>query len=535
MHTLVSSKTQSWLSWFLRGLLILGFLVLVGRLIELQIIKGQYYRTLSEGNRIRRVPIVAPRGNIIARGGEILVGNKEVKKKVTFDPEKGYEKTIADENTNTDEVVGEWERDYEYGWKFAHVSGYLSEVNDEELGKVNPLCPDKGPRKLGSLVGRAGLEAEYECQLAGSDGEELVEVDTTGKMVRILGKKAPIKGADLYTSIDAKLQEKMAEEMNGKKGAAIATDAKGRVLALFSYPSFDPNILIQKNQTETVETLLADPNLPFFNRAISGIYHPGSTFKPIVAIAALEEGKIDENYKFNDPGVITIGTFSYANWYFSQYGSKEGEIGIKRAISRSTDTFFYKLGEFVGVDNLDKWAVIFGLGQKTEIDLPGETVGLVPTPEWKERVKGERWFLGNTYHISIGQGDLALTPVEVNRAILGVATGQLCDLSIGRDSECKDLVVRKENLKIVREGMVGACSLGGTGFTFFDFEPRVACKTGTAETNIDGKTHAWFSVFAPVDFPQVVMTVLVEGGGEGSKVAGPVARKLFDFIYDKNL
>ena len=529
----MSSKVQSWLSWFLRGLMILGFLVLFGRLLELQIIKGGYYRALSEGNRVRRVPITAPRGNIIARGGEVLVGNKEVAKRVIFDPEKGYEKVSETEGAPLEEIISEWEREYKYGYEFAHVSGYLGEVSEEELGKVNAECPQKGPRKLGALVGRAGLEEVYECILAGVDGEELVEVDTSGRRIRTLGRKEPIAGEDLKTSINAPLQLKTAEAMNGKKGAVVATDAKGRVLVLFSYPSFDPNIMTQKKEADKVEEALKDVDLPFFNRAIGGMYHPGSVFKPIVAVAALEEGKVDKDFVFEDPGVISIGTFSYSNWYFTQYGRTEGNIDITRALARSTDTFFYKLGEFVGIETLASWANNFGLGGVSGIDLPGEISGLVPTPEWKARVKGERWFLGNTYHVAIGQGDLALTLIGVNRAISAIATGKICNPKIAAQGECRDLEIKKENLDLVREGMAEACSSGGTGFTFFDFEPRVSCKTGTAETNVDAKTHAWFSVFSPQEFPDIIMTVLVEGAGEGSRVAGPVAREIFDFWYGK--
>ena len=533
MELLVSSKTQSWLSWFLRGILILGFLIIIGRLIELQVIKGGYYRSLSEGNRVRRVPITAPRGKIISRDGEILVGNKEVKKKVIFDPEKGYQKESDISDAKEEEIISEWERDYRYGWKFAHLSGYLGEVTPEELGKINAECPEKGPRKLGTFVGRSGLELIYECSLAGIDGEELVEVDTMGNRIRTLGRRNPIPGEDLKTSIDAKLQEKISEEMNGKKGAVIATDAKGNVLALFSYPSFNPADLTDKSRQSEVENLLKDQDLPFFNRAIGGLYHPGSVFKPIVAVAALEEGKVDEEFVFDDPGIISIGTFSYSNWYFTQYGRTEGKIGITRALARSTDTFFYKLGEFVGIEGIAKWAGIFGLNELSNIDLPGEIAGLVPDPEWKERVKGERWFLGNTYHVAIGQGDLALSVVGVNRAISAIATGNLCEPKIAGRGECKELEIEKNDLNIVKSGMSEACSSGGTGYTFFDFEPRVSCKTGTAETNIDGKTHAWFSVFAPQEFPDIIMTVLVEGGGEGSKIAGPIVRNIFNFWYKK--
>ena len=489
-------NTQSWLPWFMKGLLVFGFLLLTGRLVELQLIKGGYYRGLAEGNRIRRVVIPAPRGLILARGGEILVGEE-----------------------------------------FAHVSGYLGEASPEEVGKIDPQCSEKGPRLLGSLVGRGGLEEQYNCLLSGIDGEELIEVDTNGEKVRILGKNDPVPGRNIKTNIDYKLQKKAAEIMGGNKGAIIVSDPTGEILVLFSSPSFDP---------KAVSKILNDKDLPLFNRAIGGIFHPGSVFKPLVAIAALEEGKIDKNYVFADPGIITVktlyGSFSYSNWYFSQYGKTEGKIGLTRAIARSTDTFFYKLGELVGIEKLDEWMVNFGLNKLTGIDIPGEVKSLIPSPEWKLKERGEKWFLGNTYHLAIGQGDLALTPLALNRIFSAIASGgKLCTPRIVNKggwvrSDCKDLKIKRENLNLVKQGMVEACGSGGTGYTFFDWNSgpsaslgTIACKTGTAETNEDGKTHAWFSLFAPADFPEIVLTVLVEGGGEGSKVAGPLAREIMDY------
>lgn len=510
MESLAGSKKESWLPWFLKGILILGFLFLLGRLVELQIIKGQHYRNLAEENRIKRIVIKAPRGRILARGGEVLVGNTEINESSNF--------------------TGRY---YPLGEKFAHLGGYLGEVSDKEIGKINPKCPEKGPMKIGDFIGRSGLEQEYECLLAGINGEELVEVDTAGKTVRVLGKKEPIPGHDLKTSINFGLQEKVATLFSGKKGAVIVTDPKGEILALYSAPSFDPNLFLNKDKTGQVAKLLTDESLPLFNRTIGGLFHPGSVFKPVVAIAALSEGAINENYIFNDPGVITIDKYSYSNWYFSQYGRTEGEIGLVRAIARSTDTFFYKIGELTGIDALTKWADAFGFNQESGIDLPGEMAGLVPTPEWKKKVKGELWFLGNTYHFSIGQGDLAVTPIEENRAISAIASrGKLCSPKISGEEKCNDLKIKKEFLDLVIKGMVAACSEGGTGYTFFDFKPQVACKTGTAETNQDGKTHAWFTVFAPVDSPEIVATVLVERGGEGSSVAGPIAREIFDYWFN---
>lgn len=505
MEPLAAVKNESWLSWFFRGLVAVGFVFLFVRLAELGVIKGDYFRGLSEGNRVRRVPIPAPRGRILARGGEILVDNE----------------------------AKEVNRIYPLGSAFVHVSGYLGEASQDEVRKINPKCPEKGPRYPGELVGRAGLEAQYECLLSGGDGEELIEVDTVGKEVRKLGKKEPIAGSDLKTWIDYGLQKKVAEVMSGVKGAAVVTDAGGEVLALYSSPSYDP---------KDVSELLSDPDLPLFNRAIGGQFHPGSVFKPLVALAALSEGEITKDFLFDDPGVITVGKFSYSNWFFTQYGRTEGKINVERALARSTDTFFYKVGEMVGINKLVAWMDIFGLTKKTDIDLAGEVESLVPSPAWKLKAIGEPWFLGNTYHLAIGQGDLSLTPVALHRVILAIAnSGRLCSLKIGDTPACTKLKINKENIETIKAGMVAACSPGGTGYTFFDWNSRpstdrpgqIACKTGTAETNEDGKTHAWFVAFAPSDFPEIVLTIIAERGGEGSKVAGPLAREIMDYWFGR--
>ncbi|EKE05051.1 MAG: hypothetical protein ACD_19C00426G0073 [uncultured bacterium] len=492
MQTLATSnRQQSWLSWFLRGLLILGFLVLIGRLFDLQIIKGNYYRNLSEGNRIERIKIKAERGKILARGGEYLNG-----------PD------------------------------FAHITGYLQETNESEVGKIDPKCIEKGAYKLGQILGRGGIQEEYNCILTGVDGEELVEVNSMGERIRTIGTKSPMVGSDVKTNIDFWLQKTIAKEMNGKLGSVVATDKNGQILALFSSPTYNPADIIPS---------LNNPDLPLFNRAIGGLYHPGSIFKPLVAIAALETGNIDKNYRYTDTGVVTTesiyGNYSYSNWYFTQYGGREGEIDLTKALARSTDTFFYKIGEAVGINGLVDWMKKFGLTKLTDIDINGELLSLIPSPDWKLKVKKEKWFLGNTYHFSIGQGDLALTAVGIHRADLVVTNnGKLCSLKIVGETKCTDLKIKDENINLVKEGMKKACSTGGTGFTFFDFTEKhngleVGCKTGTAETNEDDKTHAWFFSFAPIDNPEIILTVMVEKSGEGSKVAGPIARKIMDEYF----
>lgn len=478
-------NNQSWLSWFYRGLATLLFLILFGRLFELQIIKGSYYRNLSEENRIKHESIQSSRGKILARGGEELSGEMS-----------------------------------------AHITGYLSKVDEKEVGKIDPNCPEKGIRKSQTLVGRTGLLESYDCQLRGVDGENLVEVNIFGEKLRTLATKNPISGQDIVTTIDFKLQEAVYNEMKDKKGAVIATDTDGQILAFFSAPSFNP---------DDIGKSVNDSRLPLFNRVIGGLFHPGSVFKPLIIMTALETGAISSDYKYLDTGKIDVNNFSYKNWYFTQYGRTEGLIDLTKALARSTDTLFYKVGELTGPDKIAEFAQKFGLDQKTGIDIKGEVGGLIPTPKWKKETKNENWFLGNTYHMSIGQGDVSVTPIEINKYISAIATnGRLCDphFLIESKSKCKEIGLSEKNYKLVTQGMKMACKDGGTGYTFFDFYKKygadIACKTGTAEVGENDKTHAWFTLFYPIEKPEIVLTVLIEEGGEGSKVAGPIARKIMD-------
>lgn len=539
MHSLSSIKSQSWLAWFLRGTLLILFLLLFAKLVEIQIIKGDYYRNLSKENRIRRVTIPAPRGKILARGGEVLAGNIEIKKKIEFVDSGGFVLSEDLTDASSEEIVTDYKRYYPLEDKFSHALGYLAKVNEKEVGKINPKCPEKGPRSSDSLIGKTGLEESYECFLAGAPGEEIIEVDASGHKVRILGKKDPVPGQDLITTIDYGLQIEVASKMDGKKGSAIVTDTSGQILAFYSYPSFDPNIFINKGNGEEIGNLLKDENLPFFNRVIGGTFHPGSVFKPLVAIAALEESAIDENFYYTDEGVITVNDYSYSNWYFTEYGRTEGSIELTKAIARSTDTFFYTVGQMLGPEKIAKWADTFGLNSPTGIDIPGEVGGLIPTPEWKKKTKKELWYLGNTYHMSIGQGDVSVSPIEINTYISAIpAGGTLCQprFNMNKNSVCQKVKVSQSNLDLVTKGMEDACSEGGTGYTFFDFPGKhggikVACKTGTAEVSADGTPHAWFTFFAPSEKPQIVTTILIEKGGQGSNVAGPIAREIADYYF----
>jgi len=535
----------------------MAFLLIAGRMVEVQLIMGARNRLLAEGNRIRKVRLAAPRGIIYDRNGKELVRNVPIYRKQLPNCRNSEEfsnncfQTITREEALKIEAAGGVEsqnlrteigRVYPYGMALAHVLGYLGELNQVEV--------NVGKGNLGDFTGRTGIEEKYNQQLKGIDGGELFEVNAEGVKIREIGNNQPIAGENLYLSIDAELSKIAYDALEGKAGAVVVTDPKtGQVLVLVSSPSFNP-------QTISPDAL-TDENRPMFNRAIGGVYPPGSTFKIVTATAGLEEGKIDKNTLYEDPGTIQVGDYSYKNWYFIQYGRTEGKINLVRAITRSTDTFFYKVGEWVGPDKLAQWARTFGLGKMAGVDIGGEAAGLVPDPKWKLKTTGERWFLGNTYHLAIGQSDLLTTPLQVNMMTSVIANKsllcrpQVTKIQSNKVVECQDLKIKPETISLIKEGMIGVCSTGGTAFPFFGFEPaglpagrQVACKTGTAEygalINDKRKTHAWFTAFVSPDEALaksgksgIVVTVLVEGGGEGSYVAAPIAKKILEKWFRK--
>lgn len=546
--------------------IIIFFFLYLGRLFQLQVLGGRELLVLAENNRVHRQKIAAPRGLILDRTGRVLADNRPVYLLLEGE-EKGQEE--EGEGRGRDEGQGEGEegqeakvlsreealalqaanrdgqlkielkRNYPAGSVLAHLLGYLGQVSLAELGEER--LDLKGYRS-DSLIGQAGIEAQYEEMLRGREGSELVEVNTQGEVVRRMGRILPSPGKALSLAIDERLQKKAAEafgEIAGQeaKGAVVATNPQnGEVLVLYSAPSFDPNLFLNpEGQGQLMELITDEENQPFINRAIAGLYPPGSTFKMVTAIAGLEEGEITPQTKFIDTGVVRYGAFTYTNWYYTSHGKTEGEINVARALARSTDTFFYKLGEWVGIQKLNQWGEKFGVNQKTGLDLPSERAGFMATPEWKEKERGEKWFLGNTYHLAIGQGDLALTPIGVNQITSAIANeGKICTprmLKLGAENtpyepDCRDLGIKKEYLETVKEGMIGACSPGGTAGSFAALPFKTACKTGTAEIGDDKHTHAWFTAFAPIDDPQISVTVLVERGGEGSSISAPIAKEI---------
>jgi penicillin-binding protein 2 len=308
------------------------------------------------------------------------------------------------------------------------------------------------------------------------------------------------------------------------------------------------------------ELITDSKNQPFLNRAISGVYPPGSTFKLVVAAAGLSNKIIDENWQVEDTGILKVGEFSFSNWYYTEYGGRDGQVNIVKGIKRSNDIFFYKLAEKIGVDKISQTAVKFGLNRRLGIDLQGEASGTVPTREWKLKEIGEQWYLGDTYHYGIGQGFLLTTPLQVNGWTSVIANdGLLYTPHILKNQ--KPIVIGQNllddnSMKLIRQGMIEACSPGGVAWPLFQFRVHnsklkidgkdilgvdlasgsadtrqitIACKTGTAEHGTaDTKPHAWITLFAPAYNPQIVVTVLSESSGEGSIVAAPIAKKILE-------
>ncbi len=507
------SQVARWREISLFLILLVSGGIILARTVYLQLISGQNYFWLAKNNSIRLRRLRAPRGILLDKEGKALVEN------------------VPDEKYGIN-------RKYPFGPELAHLVGYVSEVKKEEVGCREGVCYQPG-----MLIGRFGAEKSFETKLKGIDGGEIWEEDAGGHKLKKLGEQKPEKGEDVVLSIDEKLQRASYEALKAKlgnegKGSVVALDMRGKVLALVSYPAFDPNLFtVDKNEVKLKE-ILSDKDRQFFlDRAIGGSYPLGSVFKLVTAYAGLEEGKITGETKIEDTGEIKIGKYRYGNWYWDKYGKKDGLLNVAGALKRSNDIFFYKVGEMVGVKKLVEWAKKFGFEQKTGIELDGEVKGLVPTPLWKERQTGESWFLGNTYHLAIGQGDLLVTPIQTARMGVAAISGQLCKVSILKNSpvNCRDLGLKSENIELIREGMKEACAPGGTAFPLFHFKPWLICKTGTAQHGGEKtKPHAWILVGYPGENPEMVMVVMLESAGEGSAEAGGVAKEILSKLKMKN-
>lgn len=520
--------------WFLTTLL------LVLRILHISIVFGNDLRLRADANRFFRKYFLPPRGVIFDRNRIPLVQNAVLYAKVVGDPFVLHPRiTPIDEHealklliTDPELVEKIPERFYPFGPKLSHVLGFVGFASGDEAIKY-----------FNDKVGKDGLERIFEKELTGSRGIEEYEMNARGRLERLVNTQDPTLGSDISVTVDSALNVQASELLGSHLGAVVISDVeKGQVLALASSPSYDPM---------DIAVSLSDSQKPLLNRALQS-YPPGSVFKMITALAALKNGSIKSDTLVHDEGELKVGEAIFRNWYFSSYGKTEGDINIVRALSRSNDVFFYKVSQLVGPEAIADMATLFHLGRKTGIELPGEKNGLIPTPSWKEKTLGEKWYLGDTYHMGIGQGDVLVTPVQINAMTAAIARhGIYCNLSLlPKRVPCEDLNLLKADVEIVISGMRDACSLGGTAFPFFTHnesvpeEQKVACKTGTAEHGAkdehgNRQTHAWFTMFYPLVNPKIAITVLLESSGEtkfleGSADAAPIAKSLWEFWLSRN-
>lgn len=431
----------------------------------------------------------------------------------------------------------------------AHILGYTGKINQEELEKYkNEYSPI-------DYLGKAGIESVWEKDLKGRAGQKDIEVDALGRMKKILNETAAQDGSNLRLSLDYGLQQEIElvarNHMTNAglaKASVVAIDPRsGEILALVSLPAYDNNLFAKGISAEQYQKFLEDPNRPLFNSVISGEFPSGSTVKLVVASAALEAGVIDETTSFLSTGGLRIGQWFFPDWKAGGHGNTD----VRKALAESVNTFFYYVGggyqnfNGLGLDRLVKYFKLFGLGEKTGIDLNGERSGFVPTAAWKKAVKSEPWYIGDTYHLSIGQGDLLVTPLQVANYTAAVANGgtlyrpHLVKEILSENNQIQRIVqpeiinsgmIKPENIEIVRSGMRQTIT-DGSGRSLNTLPVQVAGKTGTAQWNTKKAPHAWFTGFAPYDKPEIVLTVLIEEGREGSIIATQIAKEVFSWYF----
>jgi penicillin-binding protein 2 len=511
--------------WLLSWAMITSYGLLAVGVLRLSVIRRDYYKNQARENKVEQKQIPAGRGEILDRKGRVLA--KSVYQYYRTEGDSKVYESSGDFQGNKFEgkdLGFDLKRQYTYGESMGLLTGYVGKLTGDEVkaGK----CGKK--LSVNQVTGRGGVEEYFDCELGGNDGVRLTEVDAKGKYVRELGRQEPELGENITLSIDAYWQDKIYQMLDGKKAAVVVSNPKtGKIISLVSSPAIDANAFSYDQDNQKIKSYLEDKeNLPLLNRAMTVKYHPGSVFKIVMATAGLESGMVDKNTLIEDTGIIKIGDYSYSNWLWTKRGTTDGMVGMIKAIQRSNDIYFYKLGEKLGVDRIKEWSNKYGYGQKTGVELAGEVAGLVPDNQWKINNKGDRWYLGDTYHLSIGQGFLDVTPLQVNQSTNVIANNGInCRMSILKDSksECVGLGIDRDTVATIREGMIAACQPSGTAWPLFNFKTKLACKTGTAEVGDGSKdTHAWLTAFAPAYDPEISITVVVERGGEGSDIAAPI-------------
>lgn len=606
--------------------LMIGIIVFVGLLFArsawLQVVKGEYYYKMAEGNRIRverlearrgiiydrhHIPLVrnqanfllyvipadlprdaAERSKMIGRISDILaplslrgdggdkpdrvLGSKEVASSIdqalasikanslealspVFIADNiPYEKALllGLESNSWPGVIlsNKVRREYNLiASSMSHLLGYTGKINQKELDA-------SGDSYLQiDYVGKSGLEKYYEKNLRGTNGKKQIEVDALGKEKKIISSESGQDGSDLVLSIDLDLQKKIEEVARAtiekaklKKAAVIAIDPRnGEVLAMVNLPGYDDNLFARGIRYDDYQKLLKDPDNPLFNRVVSGEFPSGSTIKPVMAAAALEEGIVTPDTKFLSNGGLRIGQWFFPDWKSGGHGMTD----VRKALAESVNTFFYIVGggyqntTGLGVERIVKYDRLFGLGVTSGIDLPGEATGFLPSIEWKKEVKKESWYVGDTYHLSIGQGDLTATPLQIANFTAAMANGgtiyqprlvkSIVSPSTGLEDPTQVKIIRQgmvkdSTIQVVREGMRQTV-VAGSARSLQTVPVSVAGKTGTAQWSSKKAPHAWFTGFAPYDNPTIAITILVEEGKEGSTVAVPIAKEVLSWYF----
>ncbi len=569
-----------------------AFSILGFRIGYLQVAKGDEYRSAAEENRIRIYDIKAPRGILYDKNGAVLARNipnftmniipgdlpansteriklfwpfaqvlgisvDEIMAKVHELPEHSYQQHEIFKHIDYDQAIllkihsadtpgviiqASTFREYMGGDRFSHALGYMGKITESEKERYSSYAFD-------DYVGKSGVELSYESILHGENGLKQVEVDSFGKESKVITESEPVHGTNLTLTLDKDIQDALGEALadmvertpSATGGAAIAMDPNnGEVLALLSYPYFSNNDFTVGLTTSEYQDITNAENKPLFNRAVSAEYPSGSTIKPVVALAGLAEGVITSHTTINSTGGIRIGQWFFPDWKAGGHGQTD----VKKAIAESVNTFFYAIGggyediEGLGVDRIKQYLELFGLNALLGIDIPGEQTGFLPTKQWKEDTKNERWYIGDTYHLSIGQGDILVTPLQVAAYTATIANGgtlyqprvikKMSKSNDETETEVPPTIIRDnfisaKHFEIVRQGLRDGV-LYGSSRALNALPFSVAGKTGTAQFGNKGHTHAWFTSFAPYEDPEIVVTVVIEGGGEGHAAALPVAR-----------
>lgn len=573
------------------------FFILLGRLWFLQFIEVERLQEMSENNRLRFIPVAASRGSLLDRNGDVLVNNMPSFSLAVIPNEVKDRDRLLDTLANVlkidrSELLSKWEkgkgkakyfpvilaqgltrdqleyfeenslrltgieveikpvREYPEGVFASHLFGYIGEISEKEL--TLPEFADYNP---GDYMGKSGIERSFEKYLHGEDGGREIEVDARGRYLRTVSETLPTTGHSIMLTIDKNLQKATEKALGDKAAAAVVVDVHtGEILAFASAPAFDPSLFSGRMPPEQWTAYLEDKRHPLENKALKGQYPPGSTFKIVTALAGLAEGLIDDNTVVRCTGEYKLGTSKFRCWNRKGHGS----VNLKGAMRESCDVYFYQLGERLGVDKIASYAKMFGLGEPMGCGLENEKAGFVPTSEWKQKKYGKVWYKGETLPVSIGQGYLLTTPVQLAAMTAGVATDgtvyrpHLVKKIIDRDGKTikefspevlKRVALKPEHFRMVKDGLQAVVNEPrGTGGAARLYEVKVAGKTGTSQVvklkDTKGpvayqyRDHALFVAFAPYDKPEIAVSVVVEhgehGGGAAAPVAGQILRNYFE-------